>query len=685
PGAHPVAVASYSWWKRRFAGDRSAVGRTLAIDSTVYTIIGVAPPEFFGTTVGESPDLWIPTSMIAQLPPHWGSWTNLNDRDFQAFYVLARLRPGISRVQAGVHLNVLFKQILHGYVGSKPSEKDLDSIQHALIELTPGGTGLSELRVEFSRPLEILMGAVGLVLLIACANVANLLLGRAASRHREIAVRLAIGAGRVRLVRQMLTESILLSMIGGALGVAFAWWASRLLLWMVSTGPEIAPIRVAPDARVLAFAFALSLATGILFGCAPALRATSFELGPSLKEGRGSVTTHARSALAKALIVGQVALSVVLLVGAVLFVRSLVNLRNVDTGFQTENVLQLQLDTANAGYKEDDPRLIELYAGIEQKVSEMPGVRSASFSMFTFNQGAWTSPAYPHGHQPPPEQDRDVHNNVVGPSFFTTMGLPVVLGRAFGPQDTAKSTKVAVISETMARNFFPNESPLGQRFGLGGPEHSGDLEVVGVVKDAKYERLGEHRKPAAYYPYTQHVQYLSDFEVRLLAGAGGLVPQIRQAIREVDPHLPIAEISTLSEQVDRSLANQKLVARLSSFFGLLALLLASIGIYGILSYAVARRTNEIGLRMALGARRSNVIWLVMRDALMLVVIGFAVGVPAAAASERLMSQMLFGLGPIDALSIAAGVTVLAVTAAMAAYLPARRASRVDPTVALRYE
>jgi predicted permease len=343
----------------------------------------------------------------------------------------------------------------------------------------------------------------------------------------------------------MLTESVLLAAMGGVAGIAFAWWASELLLWMVSTGSETLPLHVAPDARVLAFTFLLSLATGILFGTAPAFRATRVQLGPSLKEGRGSVSTPAKSALAKALIVSQVTLSIVLLIGAGLFVRSLINLRNVDTGFQKESVLLLGVDTASIGYKED-ARLAELYQQVEQRVSAVPGVRSSSFSMFTFNQGQWSDPAYAFGQAPPPDNERDIQNNVVGPAFFTTMALPMVLGRALGPQDMEKSPKVAVINETMARRFFPNQSPIGRRFGLGQPEHSGDTEIVGVVKDAKYESVQEKPQAAAYYPYTQRLGYLGNLEVRFSGDLRGIVPEVRRAISEVNRNLPITEVRTLA-------------------------------------------------------------------------------------------------------------------------------------------
>jgi predicted permease len=683
PGGHPVAVMSYSWWQRRFARDWAVLEKTLTIGSTVYKIIGVAPPEFFGTSVGESPDVWIPLAMNAQLPPGWGGETAIRDPSFQALYILARLKPGVSAPQASAQVNLVFNQSLRERVGPHPSDKDLSAIQRALIELTPGGRGLSRVRNQFAGSLRLLMAAVGLVLLIACANIANLLLARAANRQREIAVRLSIGASRLRLIRQMLTESILLSALGGFAGLTFAGWASGFLVWMVSTGAETLPLRAAPDTRVLAFTTLLSLATGVLFGLAPALRATRIELSSSLKEGRGSISTRSRNVLAKALIVSQVALSAVLLIEAGLFVRSLVNLRSVDTGFNKENVLVVGVDSPSLGYQAGDARLERLYYQVEERVSQLAGVRSAGFSMFTFQPGSWTEYAYPQGRMLPDDR-REIHNNVVGPGFFAAMGLPITIGRGFSVTDTATSPKVAVINETMARDYFPGGSPIGQRFGLS-PERSGECEVVGVVKDAKYESLREKPTPMAFYPYTQSGRFLGDFTVRYAGDARGIVPQIRRAFAEVNGNLPITEVRTLADQVDNTLVGDKLIARLSSFFGLLALLLASIGIYGVLSYAVARRTNEVGLRMALGARSSHVLWLVMRDVLVLVAIGLAIGVPVALALERLASGFFYGLSGIDPLPTVVAIGILAAVAGAAAYLPARRASMVDPSIALRCE
>ena len=682
PGADPVAVISYSWWQRRFGRDPSVVGKTLTIAGTVYKIIGIAPAGFFGTSVGESPDLWIPLAMNAQLPPAWGDEKARTDPSFQCLYILARLKPGVATGQANAQLNLIFKQSLHARAGSNPSGKDLIAIQHASIELTPGGRGLSQVRRQFSASLWLLMAAVGLVLLIACANVANLLLARAANRQREIAVRLSIGAGRLRLIRQMLTESILLSAMGGAAGVAFAAWASSLLLWMVSTGAEELPLRVTPDARVLGFTTLLTVATGILFGLAPALRATRVELSSSLKEGRGSIMARSKGMLTKALIVSQIALSVMLLIGAGLFVRSLANLRHVDAGFNARNVLVIGVDTPSLGYKEDDPRLIGVYRQVEQRVGEIPGVQASAFAFFTFNPGAWTAPIFVQGAAR--QNEKEIHQDIVGPDYFAAMGLPVILGRGFNAGDTATSPKVAVISETLARDYFPGGSPVGRRFGSSAA-HSGDIEVVGVIKDAKYENLREESTPMAYYAYAQNVGFLNQLAVRYAGNSRDVIFGIRHAFADVNRNLPITEVRTLAKNVDDSLVNDKLMARLSSFFGLLALLLASIGIYGVLSYTVARRTSEVGLRMALGAPRSHVVWLVMRDILALMAIGLAIGVPAALAGEQLLGKMLYGLANADGWSMAAAIGILILVAGIAAYLPARRASLVDPTIALRYE
>lgn len=681
-GGHPEAMISYSWWDRRAGRDPAIVGKTVTLGSTVYTIIGITPRGFFGTTVGESPDLWIPLSMEKQISP---GWNGLDNKSFQSLYILARLKSGVSTSQAQANVNLLARQLWQGYAGSTLSKRQQDVLQRAKIELTPVERGLPRLSRRAALPLQILMAVVGLVLLIACANIANLSLARAATREREIAVRMSLGAGRTRLIRQMLTENLLLALSGGVLGVLFAWWASNGLLAMMPHGPEPLPVDVRPDAYVLGFTFIVSLATALLCGIAPALRATRIALGPSLQEGRGAISVASRTKLAKILIVSQVALSLTLLIGAGLFLRTLVNLSNVDTGFNKENILTFGIDPPSVGYKED-LRLMTLYQQIEQRVSALPGVRADSISLFTFDQGEWTDSVSVIGRTPTPEDDMMATHNVVGPGYFETMGIPLMVGRGFGPQDTGASPKVAVINETFARWYFPGGSPIGRHFGLGSdPKNSNDIEVVGVVKNAKYQDLSERPFPAAYYPYTQRVQYLNDFEVRYRGDPEVMVGEVRQAIGQVDHSLPVTYVGTMVEQVNRSIVGQTLVARLSTFFGLLAAFLACIGIYGLTSYAVTRRTNEIGIRMALGAERSGVLWMVMRESLTLVGVGVAVGIAGALAAGRLVSSVLYDTKATDPLTITASAMVMIAVAALAGYLPARRAAKVDPMVALRYE
>ena len=680
PGGHPVAVVSHAWWEARLGGDPAAVGKTIIIDQTAYTIVGVAPKEFFGTTVGRAPDIWVPLSMEAQLPPaHWNGRTN---KEFQSLYLIARLKNSISGEQASAAVNTLFKQSLQERAGAQPSVERLEDIRRANIELTPAGRGISELRSKFSLSLRILMAVVAVVLLIACANIANLLLARAAIRQKEFAVRLAIGAGRIRLIRQLLTESALLASLGGVAGVILAWWGSSLLLLMASSGSKTLPLDVSPNARILGFTLLTSLLSAMIFGTVPALRAARIEPNAALKGGKGTAQATSQGPLGKALVVIQVALSLLLLVGAGLFVRTLINLQNVPTGFNQQNVLVFRVDVATTGYKVD--QLAPLLREVEEKVKNVPGVEAAAFSFMIFNQGQWSSVAYTRDEPSSEEQSREFRNNVVGPDYFTVMGIPLVLGRSFGPQDTDRSQRVAVITETMAERIFPKRSPLGQRFGRI-PEDRERFEVIGVVKDAKYGSLTEQLRPMAYYSYVQQSEILSNFVVRFSGPEQSIVPPVRQAFHEVNRNLPIDEVVSLSQQIDRSLVQQKLVARLASFFGVLALLLACVGLYGVLSYTVARRTNEIGIRMALGAQRRDVVWLVLREALTLVVIGVVMGLAASFAATQTASSLLFDLKPNDPLTIKLATLLLLIVAALAGYLPLRRASRVDPMAALRDE
>jgi predicted permease len=682
PGGHPVAVASYTWWHRRFANDPGIVGTKVAINATVYTIMGVTPPEFFGATVGQSPDLWIPLTMEKELSP---AWNGLDKDLFQSLFIIGRRKPGVSAQQAAANTNVLFKQIISGYAGPQPSPKVLDDIRHAEIELTPAAAGLSQVRHQFSASLTILMVIVALVLLIACANVANLLLARAAARQREMAVRMSIGAHRSRLVRQLLVESGLLGLAGGGVGVLLAIGATRLLLLMVSSGSkEPFPLHAGSDGPVLIFTLIVTMATVLLFGTAPALYATRLALGSALKEGRGATASRAHNRLSRSLVVGQVALSLVLLVGSGLFLRGLVNLMNVDTGFDKRNVLVAGVDPGAAGYQ-PDARWDTVMGRIEGRVGSLSGIRAASFAFFVFDGGGWTAPVRVKG-QPASGNDPDVDHNIVGAQYFDALRVPVVLGRALHRQDDAASSRVAVINETMARVYFPGGSPLGRTFSIGNAAEYQNVEVVGVVKDAKYMSLDEHPMPAAFYPHAQHLgSFLYNFVIRYEGDPKQVTPEIVRAVREVDRHLPVGDFSTLKQIVGGSPSSQRMVAQLCTFFGMLAAFLACIGIYGVTSYGIAKRTNEFGIRMALGAERQDVLWMVLRDALRPALMGMTVGLVLALAAFRLLESQLFGLKFYDPFAVGWAIAAMIMVALLASFLPARRATRIDPTIALRCE
>ena len=678
-GNHPVAMVSYAWWMRSLARDPGVLNQTLRIGSTAFSIVGVAPPEFFGTKVGEAPDIWIPLSMLQAVPPHRKGY---KDNFSESLYIIGRLKPGVSIEQATTDVNLAYQQIFRGFPDAPLTQKNLAELNKTRVPLTAMTNGISDIRSEFSEPLKILMTVVVLVLLIACANIANLLLARSSARARELAVRQALGAGRLRIVRQLLTESLTLALAGGALGIAFAAIANRLLLRMVS-GIEPLPLNVSLNMKLLLFTLGVTLFTAALFGIMPALRATRLQLAASLKDSRGASGQVAKSPLARALVVSQVTLSLVLLVGAGLFLRSLINLNHVETGFNKENVLLLQLDDSSAGYKKDDPRLIPLHEEIERRVGALPGVKVASYASFTFNEGSSSGSVFVQGYDN--NKDTNVSHNAIGAGYFAAMQIPIVAGRAFGPQDSVNSPKVAIVSETMARTMFPAGSPIGRHYGTGGQQHANDLEVIGVAKDVKFGSLAEAASPIDYYPYTQGADYMPELVVRYSGDRGLIAAAVQKTIRGTDRNLPINRINTLDDQVELSFIDERLLAQLSAFFGLLAVFLASIGIYGLMSYVVSRRTNEIGIRMALGADRSRIRWQMMREIVVLAAVGIAIGVPITLAGGRLVTSMLFGLQGTDPWNLLAAVCLLLCVAILAGYLPARRASRVDPMVALHYE
>ncbi|HET8966176.1 MAG TPA: ABC transporter permease, partial [Candidatus Acidoferrum sp.] len=641
--AHPVAVLNYVWCKRSFGSAPNVLGKKVTVGSTVFTVVGVAPPEFFGNEVGESPDMWIPLAMQKEIPPGHDGYA---DAMSESLHLIARLKPGVGMAEAGANVNVLFRQILKGLPNVPLTAENMKELENSSVDLHSFSLGFSRLRVKFSEPLKILMAVVALVLLIACGNIANLLLARSTARARELAMRQALGARRLRLIRQLLTESMVLAFAGGALGVGLAMMANRLLLRMISGGDPL-PLKVPLDLRLLLFALAVTLATALLFGTAPALRATELPLTDSLKEGRVSAGLGSKHRLAKTLIISQVALSLVLLTGAGLFLRSFINLTRVDTGFNRDGVLLFQLDPASAGYRAGDARLNTIYQQIEDRVGTLPGVRGASFSLFTFDEGTWNNSIWVEGYMDG-HQDRTVHHNVVGNGYFEAMGIPVLEGRTFESRDTASSQRVGVISESMARNLFPKGSPIGRHYGSHDPQNASTIEVIGVVKDVKVHGVDEELQ---YVDYLSRAQidffYLNDLEIRYSGSESAVLNAVRQSIQDADPHLAISSVKSLETQVAESMPNQRLIAQLSAFFGMLAVFLSSLGIYGLMSYVVTRRTNEIGIRMALGGKRSDMLWLVMREILLLLAIGVGIGIPATLASGRVISSMLFGLRGTD--------------------------------------
>ncbi|MGD0010886.1 MAG: ABC transporter permease [Terriglobia bacterium] len=705
-GAAPVAMISYGYWERRFGREPSVVGRAITINNVPFTIIGVTAPEFFGLQPGRSLDVWLPIHTQPQVEPSWTEEgrSKFIRRDDWWVLIMGRLKPGIGEQQARAALEVAFQQSMAAQEEAakktgppqEPSEHGSPAGAQALphLELAPASKGLDYLRQEFSKPLFILLTVVGLVLLIACANVTNLLLARARARQKEIAVRLALGAGRRRLIRQLLTESVLLATLGGIIGLVLAYWATSLLVAFMSSGREPVALSVHPDLRVLGFTAAVSVLTGVLFGLAPAFRGTRLDLTPALKEsaGGGSLGGHrsARSGLGKALVIAQVAASLLLLAGAGLFVRTLQNLENLNLGFNRYNILLFGIDPTQNGYQGE--KLASFYQELQRRLEALPGVRSASVSSHTLISGSVSIGGISiQGFAPErTETDRDasggVYFNSVGPRFFETMGIPLVLGRTIGPEDTSGAPKAAVINETLARRYFVNSNPIGRRFG-GDAKTSGDIEIVGVVGDTRYADLRGDVPPTVYFPYLQQPKQLGPmhFEVRTAGNPMDMVTSVRRVVQSLGENLPLMEVKTQTEQIDQTLFQERLFAKLSSFFGLLALALACVGLYGIMSYAVARRTNEIGIRMALGAERHNILGMVMRETLIMVALGVAIGIPAALAATRVISSMLYDLKPTDPLTIAVSASVMIAVAASAGYLPARRASRVDPMVALRYE
>jgi len=683
PASRPVAVISHRYWQEQCNSDPSIVGRNVSLNGTSFTIVGVTPPEFFGERVRRSPDYWMPMVFQQQIEMRDSL---MNEENTYWLSLMARLKPGTSRERAQAEVNVALRQYLTEQAGQAITDERRVAINNSYVELSSGSRGISGLRFYYSQPLRMLMAIVGLVLLIACANVGNLLLSRSASRQTEMSLRLALGASRARIVRQLLTESTVLALMGGVLGLLLAGWGVDALVTLVA---KTTPLDVHPDAIVLGFTVGVSLLSGVVFGLAPALRASRTDLATTLK-ARSSRTggLKLRLSLAPALIVGQVAVSLVLLVGAGLFARSLLKLQSEDLGFNRDNVLLIDIDPRLAGYKAQ--QLSGLYRQLLERIGALPGVRAASIATYSPLSGSGRSSTISvSGYTPRPDEDMDVTDMLIGPGYCETLGLPIRAGREIGFQDTPASLKIALVNESFAKKFFEGENPVGRRFGYGDDAKSGaDFEIVGVIGDVRYERAQEAAVPTVYRSILQaegEGAFSSNLEIRTEGEPLTASSAVRSAIAQVDDKLPVVSVTSFSRQLADSLRQERLMTQLVSFFGVLALVLASVGLYGVMGHAVARRTNEIGIRMALGAERGSILWMVMRETLLLVATGIGIGVPVALGAARLVSAQLYGLSAADPLTLVSAVVGLIGVAALAGYLPARRASLVDPMVALRYE
>jgi predicted permease len=689
-GAAAAAVISHRYWQRRFNSDPSVIGKIISLNGAAFTIVGVTRPEFFGALeIDRAPDITVPMVFQPQVRPT--SSQLLSDAQNWWLHVMGRLKPGMDERQALADLDLILQQ--HAVAARSSLQADYDLPR---LSLAPGGQGLTQTRSRYARPLVILMAAAGLALLIACLNMANLLLVRAATRRKEIAVRLSLGASRFRLVRQLLTESLLLALIGGALGLFSAYWGKDALLALRAWGRGGMALDLNLDLRALAFTAAMSVLTGILFGLAPALRATRVDLTTELKDGAGR-TASARSRLAKGLVVAQVSLSLLLLIGAGLFVRTLRNLAQIDLGFNRENLLIFRVNPGASGYKGE--RLTNLYQQMLERIGALPGVRSATLLQNTLlGSGVGGGSIYAQGYDSQPNEKLIADTQHVAPNFFDTMEIPILKGRRFTPQENEQAPKVAVINQALARRYFAGRDPIGQHLSIGAINYdkSGKMigsdnppiEIVGLARDSKYNTLRGEIQPCVYLPYRQR-QYGISAEmtcaVRTAGDPAAMTVAIRNALQSIDANAPLFGVKTQNGQIAEQMAQPRLFASLSSFFGLLAMALAGIGLYGVMSYTVARRTHEIGIRMALGAKGSDVLRMVMRETTLLVVIGLVIGLAAAFARTRLIESLLFWLTATDTLTIALGALLLLAVAALAGWLPARRAARVDPMVALRYE
>jgi predicted permease len=681
PGAPPAAVMSYHTWQRRFGSDPSVIASTVNINGVACTIAGVTPRGFYGDTLrSDPPDFWLP---LAGDPEKW----RLPNAATEFLYAIGRLKPGFTPDSVQARLTVELQQWLSSHREVIP-DRDQKDIPQQHIRLTPAAGGVQQMQTDYATGLQLLLTLSGLLLLIGCANIANLLLARGSANRAQIAVRLALGAARSRLIRQMLTESLLSAIAGGLAGLYVAYAGAHAILLLAFRGAQYVPIDARPSLPVVGFALLVSLGTGIVFGIAPAWMTSRCDPAGALR-GAGRSGSDRFSTVQKPLLIAQVAFSIMLLIGAGLVAQSLRNLEDQNFGFVTESRLIVNIEPGLSGYTED--KLPGLYQRLQEALPQIPGVLSSSLSCYSPLGGSnWNEWAFIEGKTQDyrgtaPSWDR------VGPHYFETIGTRLLEGRVIDERDTPGAPPVAVINETFARRFFPNENPIGQHFGMGDASHSGDYEVVGVVEDAKYQDTRGPAYATFFLPLLQVPPgeplngWVRAIELHVAGKPENLEPAVRKAIANVAPHLIVLNMMSFGEQVARNFNQERLIARLTELFGALALILACVGLYGVTAYSVARRTNEIGIRMALGADRRNVLGLVLRAAIVQLGLGLAIGIPAALAGGNLLASQLFGVKSYDPVILGVAAVVLAGCAIVAAYVPARRATRVDPLVALRYE
>jgi predicted permease len=674
PGAHPVTVITHNCWQRRFAGDPNVVGKTVIVNGRSFTVIGVAPPGFTGSEIAYTPEMWFPVMMLREIEPG-SDW--LEDRDTENIFVMGRLKPGVSRAQAESALRAIAAQLARDY----PNENEGKTI-----ELSPPGLFGNFMRGNVLTFAGVLMLVVGMVLLLACTNLANLLLARAAERRKEIAIRLALGAGRARLVRQLLTESVLLAIIGGVAGLLLAYWLLDAI--MAFRPPMEIPLstELHIDRRVLGFTAVVSILTGVVFGLLPALQATKPDLVPALKD-ETSVGGYRRSWLRSALVVLQVTLSLVLLLCAGLVLRGLQRAQYLNPGFVPQNAIEMSFDLSLQGY--DDARSREFQRQLLDRVRAMPEVQSAGLADYVpLSLNYSSNSIFVEGR----EQRRGANVPLAmyaaaGAGFFRALGVRLIEGRDFNEADDETKPRVAIVNQTFARRFWKGETALGKRFSFTGPEVPPDswIEVAGVVQDGKYFSLSEEQQPFVYTALKQSGSNSLNLIVRTGADPKGVIAAIRREIMQLDANLPVYNVKTLTEHMNLPLFPARVAAALLGSFGLLALILAAIGIFGVMSYAVSQRTREIGIRMALGAGAREILKLVVGQGLLLTLIGVVAGLIIAFVGTQLLASLLYGVSAVDPVTFAVVTLLLAAVALLACYIPARRAMRVDPMVALRYE